>query len=181
MAVGTVTTIKGPHTAGRAAQPQAMSVTPEAGVCLSRAELEGLMAEVAEAVAQRVGEEVADLLSISPPHADKSALEASCALLTVDEVVAARPGITANWLYNNAPACGAIQKNKTQRSPLWFQLPEVDAELKRRRKKPIKEAVEPSEPPTVRRHRKTRHMAANGSLTANGAPRSFDIRPRLVS
>jgi hypothetical protein len=101
-------------------------------------------------------------------------------LLTTDEVVAARPGLTRAWLYANKADCAAIQKNSSRRSPLWFRLADVDAELDRRRKKSVRQTAEaPTASPRSRRrqHRST----TSGELTANGAPRSFDVRPRRVS
>jgi hypothetical protein len=101
-------------------------------------------------------------------------------LITTKEVVAARPGISPAWLYRNAADCGAIRKNKSGRSPLWFRLADVDAELEQRRKKPIRETVEAPANPTTQRQR-VRPRSTNGMVTANGAPRSFDIRPRRAA
>jgi hypothetical protein len=120
-------------------------------------------------------EEIAALL------ADKLAGEmrvpAREALLRVDEVVAARPGLKRSRLYADADEFGAIRINKTKRSPLLFRLADVDAELDRRRKAPQRAAAVAAEMPALRRYapRRGRCRTDDGAFTADGYPRRFGL------
>ena len=146
-------------------------------------DLAQLASRVADALATRVAEQVAAFLAAETAAAEQTASDAPLArnsLLTVDEVLTARPGMSRSWLYGNAADCGAIRKNNSRRSPLWFRLIDVDGELERRRKKPVKETVKAPVLHTPRR-RRARRRTASAPLTANGAPRSFDVRPRRAA
>ena len=156
------------------------SIPQEWASRLGRDDLEFLAARLADLLA-------ADARGACVPDTVPSAIQEAGAadnhLLTVDELLAARPGLSRSWLYRNAGDCGAIQKNKSKRSPLWFRLRDVDAELDRRRKAPVPEVVEPLEMREVRRtrSRRARCAADDGAFTADGYPRRFQISPRRAA
>jgi hypothetical protein len=142
-------------------------------------DLAQLASRVADELAPRIMEQVARCLVAQTTAAEPTATDARLAptsLLTVDEVLAARPGMSRSWLYGNAADCGAIRKNHSRRSPLWFRLIDVDAELDQRRRRPTRETVETAVLHAPR-HRRTTRRTDGTQLTANGAPRSFDVRP----
>lgn len=138
---------------------------------------EWLVAELAERMAAKVAEELMSCLvgEIDAAKAAQATAPPTNSLLTTDEVLALRPGITRRWLYENSAACGAMRKNASQRSPLWFRLADVDAELQRKRKMPVKQA--PAAPRSPRR-RQAKLRAATVKLAANGTASPFVIRPR---
>lgn len=122
-------------------------------------------------------DELADLIAVRIAGRAASAGSAT-ALLTVREVLAARRGLTKSWLYANAAAGGAIRKNDTKRSPLWFRLEDVDAELDRRRKAAMgrteqANGVLVSAPSSQLERSRQRYC------TAKGSPRTFAVRPRV--
>lgn len=99
-------------------------------------------------------------------------------LLTTDEVLRARPGLSREWLYDNAANCRAIRKNKSKRSPYWFRLCDVDAALDAQRLAPVVPIVSKGRArSTVCAHPRRE----NDTHTMNGAPRAFDIRPRRAA
>ena len=173
----------GPQQLSRQPQQPALAAHGLAAVQTADAPPARLHPDDLAQLASLVAEQVADFLAGEVATGKQTAQEAPPApgaLLTVKEVLAARSGITRWWLYAYKADCRAIRKNKSLRSPLWFRLVDVDAELDRRRTKPVKEAVEPPVLPAPRRRRARRGTTA-GSLTANGAPRSFDVRPRRAA
>jgi hypothetical protein len=99
------------------------------------------------------------------------------ALLTVKDLLEARPGLSRRWVYENAAACGGMRKNVSSRSPLWFRLSDVDAELDNRRKGPSPltrpTAARATTPPAG-----SRSKSASRSKTCSSSPLTFDIRPR---
>jgi hypothetical protein len=157
--------------------PAAAPATAEQAVRLHPDDLVLLTARVAEAVAERVVHQMADVLTAKALPDEQAGRGNPRSLLTVPEVVAARPGISAPWLYANGADCGAIRKNRSKSSPLWFRLADVDAELERRRKKPVKDTVHAPAPSTSPR-RRARRTTSSERFTAGGAPRRFDISPR---
>jgi hypothetical protein len=128
-------------------------------------------------MAAKVGEELMSCLvgEIDAAKAAQATAAPTNSLLTTGEVLALRPGMTRRWLYENAAACGAMRKNPSQKSPLWFRLADVDAELERKRKKPVKQPPPAPRPP---RRRQAKLRAAAVKLAANGATSPFVIRPR---
>jgi hypothetical protein len=121
-------------------------------------------------------ERLADL--IAARIADGAASVSASALLTVREVLASRRGLTKSWLYANAAACGAIRKNNTRRSPLWFRLEDVDAELDRRRKAAMDRGQRTDGAPASALSAQPSRGRRPYS-TANGSPRFFPVRPRV--
>jgi hypothetical protein len=97
-------------------------------------------------------------------------------LMSSADVVVARPGLTRAWLYEHAEECGAIRRNKSQRSPFWFRLCDVDAAIDGARctATPAERAAQVYGP---RRGRPKRRQDGD-DYTAKGSPRSFTIRPR---
>jgi hypothetical protein len=93
-------------------------------------------------------------------------------LLTVKEVLAVRPKLGDDWLYQNAATCGAIRKHG-KRSALLFTLAKIDAELQRRAVRADNPGVRSTaETPAVRGPKRPK-----GETTPGGNPRSFSIRP----
>jgi hypothetical protein len=139
-------------------------------------DLAQIVALLADALAPRLAEHVAALLASESAATSSAANGARTpeALLTVAEVVAARPGMTRSWLYANAAACGAIRKNPSARSPLWFRLADVDAELETRRKRRDEVTVEPSSTPT----RLVRVARARKTPAGSHVAKLFPIVPR---
>jgi hypothetical protein len=97
-------------------------------------------------------------------------------LMSSAEIVAARPGLTRQWLYDHADECGAIRKNNSKRSPFWFRLCDVDAAIDgRQQTTTIAERTTPAY--GLARGRPIR-LRDGDAYTAKGSPRSFTIRPR---
>lgn len=142
-------------------------------------EVARLAAQLAEEIVARVGEELMARMTqaVAAAQDAPSAALTSGALLTVGEVLAARPGLSRRWLYDNKADCGAIQKNRSKSSPLWFRLAEVDAELERRRKRTVN-APSVSSGRHTPRPRVGVRLTPGKTLTPNGAPRTFQIVPR---
>jgi hypothetical protein len=151
-----------------AADDGALRVHPE--------DLAQIVELLADALAPRLAEHVAALLA--PESAATSSASNGAptpeALLTVAEVVEARPGMTRSWVYANAAACGAIRKNPSARSPLWFRLADVDAELEKRRKRRDEVAVESS----ATRTRRVRGSRARKTPAGSPPAKLFPIVPR---
>ena len=163
---------------GPALDARALATAQTASVVPARLhpdDREWLVAQVADRVVARVAEELMSCLvgDIDASKAAQDAAPSPDGLLTTDEVLALRPGIRRSWLYRNSAECGAIKKNLSRRSPLWFRLADVDAELQRRRKKPVKPVPAPR---SARRQAKLRATAAR--LATNGAASPFVVRPR---
>lgn len=99
-------------------------------------------------------------------------------LLTTGEVLRARPGLSREWLYDNAANCRAIRKNRSKRSPYWFRLCDVDAALDAQRLAPV---VPIASKGRARSTVCAQKRPGDDTHTSNGAPRSFDIRPRRAA
>lgn len=163
-----------------ALRASARATVETAGVAPARLhpdDREWLVAQLAERMAAKVAEELMSCLvgEIDAAKAAQATATPTNSLLTTNEVLALRPGMPRRWLYENSAACGAIRKNPSQKSPLWFRLADVDAELERKRKKPV---AQPPPVPRSPRRRQAKLRAAAVKLAANGATSPFVIRPR---
>ena len=140
---------------------------------------EWLVAQLAERMAAKVAEELMSCLvsEIDAAKAAQATAPPTNSLLTTKEVLALHPGMPSWWLYRYSAECGAIRKHLSRSSPLWFRLADVDAELQRRLKKPVKQ---PPPAPRSPRRRQAKLRAAAVKLAANGATSPFVIRPRAA-
>jgi hypothetical protein len=152
----------------------------EHDVAMHSAEVAQLAARLADEVMARIGEELMARVSqaVAAAHDAPGAAPKPGALLTVGEVLAARPGLSRRWLYDNKGDCGAIQKNRSKSSPLWFRLAEVDALLERRRTRKLTAPSVSSALRTPRPRAGVSRPTSGQTLTPNGAPRTFQIVPR---